>query len=803
MKTEIVLYDLKSYSMPELIQLSHKFNIKYVDKMDKENEYSLETVTNYNELYNREIPIVVKQNNIHKVEISRFDKRIQIINFESIKFPERAIAEAGIIGNVYLFNYTNYKLNDKCDFNIHLDGEYLKTVSNTCGFGKLKLENNGLYYYRLVVYHDSKKVYFDVSHTYEYFSDQYKKRVREILKSIKTKDTKLPTFYPSKVPFQDICLLFDKRNKSSRMMSSVVPQVMNDGSIVWFSGIMKLGEKLVCSPEEMNLNNSDEIKDNIGCYFAIVKNNEGYEIVNDFFGLEKIFYYDDNDYFVCSNRVHYLLLKLKQLNIPLSLNEYICLCGFSNAYAHFAENPITNELDINNMYFLDIGQYFSINKGKIEKKEKEIANLLYDKRKLDYSVEIKKVKNEIINNLEIVVRDARFKNIAMDLSGGMDSRLVFGAATNLPGGGTERIKIRTIAYPNIEDFNIGTTIADDFNFNYDFEIGKDLVCTEQNMKHSLETILEISDSTQIGTYFGFSDIFAPMVTSNDNLEIWGVMGEAITRPYISGRIIEQQSGQMVENDEEFLHMFWNENQRYVLADFDKAGYILEKIMLQQMKKVKYNVSAHKFETLYLKYRNRFHGDIGLLRGYRTLQWQPLQSKTSLRLFHNLFDVNHSNKYVFDLLYEFDSQLVNYPFSSQKYNEDKMGLKKEFNFTFGETKEISKHSINYETCYEKYRKSIGITDTALLNLNFFAYKNINNLDIYLLYRMLPYLKIVLSYKSGEFCDAFGYSIWHICEKILYGNRSPMTIRKFRVIYRKIISLANEINIVLASNEADFQ
>ena len=84
-------------------------------------------------------------------------------------------------------------------------------------------------------------------------------------------------------------------------MSSVVPQVMNDGSIVWFSGIMKLGEKLVCSPEEMNLNNSDEIKDNIGCYFAIVKNNEGYEIVNDFFGLEKIFYYDDNDYFVCSN----------------------------------------------------------------------------------------------------------------------------------------------------------------------------------------------------------------------------------------------------------------------------------------------------------------------------------------------------------------------------------------------------------------------------------------------------------------------------------------------------------------------
>ena len=47
--------------------------------------------------------------------------------------------------------------------------------------------------------------------------------------------------------------------------------------------------------------------------------------------------------------------------------------------------------------------------------------------------------------------------------------------------------------------------------------------------------------------------------------------------------------------------------------------------------------------------------------------------------------------------------------------------------------------------------------------------------------------------------FGDSVWHICKHILLNNSDKFQMTKFRVIYRKIISLANEIQIVEMNHE----
>ncbi len=415
-----------------------------------------------------------------------------------------------------------------------------------------------------------------------------------------------------------------------------------------------------------------------------------------------------------------------------------------------------------------------------------------------YNKLLQDVKEEIISNVICCMKNEKnkIKNVVADLSGGFDSRLIFSAITNLADG--KKIKVRTEAFPDVKDFYVATTIADDFDFNYDYELSQ-ILKGEKEMPYSLEELLDIDDSVQLGTYFGFTDVLNSKDTSRDYLELCGTIGEAVTRFYMTKEVGILEKWGDTEDDKLILNDFLGKISRFIICDFDKIGRVFEENLLDEMEKVEFKGSVHKLETLYLKYRNRFHGDIGLNCGYRVLQWQPLQSPKSLQVFHSSFNYFKYDKYAIDLLYSINPYLVKYPFSSQYYNDEIKKFQSMHTVNGGRALfQIDENSNLYNEGLKKFSASSG-EKREEFNINLVNCKNIKDINLYLLNRMLPSFILVMQYKGGIFMKNFGDSVWHICKHILLNNSDKFQITKFRVIYRKIISLANEIQIVEMNHE----
>ena len=71
---------------------------------------------------------------------------------------------------------------------------------------------------------------------------------------------------------------------------------------------------------------------------------------NDFFNFNRLFYYCDNEYIVCSNRYHLILLVLKEIGINCEINEEKAILNLSSVNIQFLTQNTLSEMDIKKVY---------------------------------------------------------------------------------------------------------------------------------------------------------------------------------------------------------------------------------------------------------------------------------------------------------------------------------------------------------------------------------------------------------------------------------------------------------------------
>lgn len=190
------------------------------------------------------------------------------------------------------------------------------------------------------------------------------------------------------------------------------------------------------------------IKNNqIGSYsnVTIEKRKKQLIISTDYFGVNKIFYFRRDGIFVASNNYHLLIVILSKLGVNLSLDKgkaisklvFISLQPFHQNYS--------SEMDIQDIFVLSVDKKIVIRNGLVTFVDSEIAKDINNPPSYDsvnYLKLLEDAKGEIIGNLDAVLNHSRFNTAILDLSGGMDSRIVYAAATNLPQH-KEKIKINS------------------------------------------------------------------------------------------------------------------------------------------------------------------------------------------------------------------------------------------------------------------------------------------------------------------------------------------------------------------------
>ncbi|WGV19203.1 hypothetical protein QIY50_17535 [Pseudomonas putida] len=399
----------------------------------------------------------------------------------------------------------------------------------------------------------------------------------------------------------------------------------------------------------------------------------------------------------------------------------------------------------------------------------------------EYLALLERARKEIILNLDLVAQNPKFEKIIVDVSGGMDSRLVFSAVTNLPEH-RDRIVINSQDTRGAPDeLNVALAINSKYGYKYDETI-------ETIYMPPPKTLYENISSYYLGTYYSFN--YSNLKTERPGtIRITGFGGEIVARPYFARLHFNS------ELDTAHVNSFAD---RY----FEKFGYLSlfganseihesnKKVFSDELKLLPGFSALEKFDLHYLYYRNGLHCSDSLRADISGPEFAILQSKSAFELKKRCFSNHKSVKLQLDLMNALNPFLAQYPYESDMDNEAKHKLSGKLENTppyLSHIKlEINTGREDWENTQQRKR---DLRTVRCDNYDLYRRQFSTILDSRLDY-IVEALKIICQ-SNEDLIDKFAVPVFYFAKNNFKGQSSGT---HFQNLYTKIISLAHQIRII---------
>lgn len=285
-------------------------------------------------------------------------------------------------------------------------------------------------------------------------------------------------------------------------------------------------------------NRIKECKDleNIGAYVLIKRINDEIIISQDFSGSYGLYLYQKDDYFAISNSFIKLVEYLKA-NHELTLNEDYALYSL---IPRTLSSLVYKETLINEINEIDRNKIIKIN---VSSKEIIFESINYEENSINIASEegLKLLDSWFFKWIEIIRSiNKKTNNISIDLSGGLDTRMVLALVLNA-NIDMNRIKVHSLTnkrHNHDEDFRIASQIADE----YGFELNRSLNVNYINYP-DVETLINLSCYVKLGFANQFN--FKLSYPEDPIYRITGNGGESIrgwvhgnSQTFIKGKVNE-------------------------------------------------------------------------------------------------------------------------------------------------------------------------------------------------------------------------------------------------------------------------
>lgn len=405
----------------------------------------------------------------------------------------------------------------------------------------------------------------------------------------------------------------------------------------------------------------------LGNFVVVGAEENGILISTDYFGFSKIYYYEQGSSFFASNSYHLLLRSLKAIGINLEVDFDVACSKLNFINLQPFAQSFTRRMDVAGVMCLSIDKAISIGDEGVLFVDKSIAKDLEAESKIsdsEYLELLNKAKDEIINNVAAVVKHPKFKRIIVDVSGGMDSRLVFCAVTNLP-------QYRDKIFINSQDTRgapqelpVALTINENYRYKYD------------NIPEKIEVLspkglYEDTASYYMGTYYSYNYPYFK-VRRDETIRLTGGGGEVIARPYYSRAYLNTDLD--IEDPEFFVNKYFDAlGYLSVLGKNSNIHDISKELFLEELKLIPGTSAIEKFDLHYLYHRNGFHFSEGLRVDTSGPEFAILQSKSAFQIKKRTFAQHKSIKFQLDLMSALNPLLSQYPYESDKDNSAKASL----------------------------------------------------------------------------------------------------------------------------------
>lgn len=434
---------------------------------------------------------------------------------------------------------------------------------------------------------------------------------------------------------------------------------MNENVIL--SGHCIVGNQYLLGTKDIiEIEQSLSILESIGAYATFIGTETQMFIATDYFHSMKIYYFQDEEYFIASNRYHLLLMIAKNLKRSLHLDIDKATVVLSSATCSLLNNNIFYPMNINPVKEMrsDCMFVFDDVNGWIQKETGlAIVNRKHNiYHKEEYDQLLVQSKNEILNNLVAISK--HYNKIVVDLSGGMDSRVVYSAVTNFP---ELKDKIYIRANKNsTPDINIAVGINQVFAYQYDNlpskQIGTNVVTMNQ-MTRSL--LIGGKYTTQRDN----------TVYQTDCIRLTGGSGEMVARPNNVRRLYNKPISYIRDMDTfvEELGLIFS---LMLSVDYDKAFYLFDKYMKDDLSIYPSEELLEKYEYNYLAYVDGYH----IACMYNYLRGMPdfriLHSKTLYQLHTITRPIFKDTRLEFDLTYELNPLLGMIQYDLRPNNQER-------------------------------------------------------------------------------------------------------------------------------------
>lgn len=606
-------------------------------------------------------------------ELKSFDSIGELFDKEDypIEYAESSIKGNRLIVNLKINNKKKHKAN------IYKDGNLVDYVFFDADIIEFEIKDSGIYYVEVVVYNESKVKFVTIPKSY--YNDEFL-NVFEIKTSLSNfdfeKDGCLLPFFESNYPYNDFVFVSSHKEgvfedflsaqfkiSDKAILYSTRPSVsLGEKSVCLFSGYYHSNDELIYGVNDLESCKDFDSKLN-GNFTFFLSDGDLIKVGADFFGLGKIFYSCINGDVFISNRYHLLLLALSKYGYQLELDKEQAVWILSLKNSMLSDQLINNDGLVRNTCILPVGKFIEFNlANEISLKSngffEGIAKAKNNYKFKDFIKDLNRAKNDIISNVKGIVHYEKFNRVAVDLTGGVDSRLVFAALTNI-GGAKEKVGVITGGAK--KDISVANTLAEKFKFKYDkqFPAFAKIKCRFDESV-SINDYLNLVASHDLGTVFDAST-FYPLTRFKDMARITGCFGEPISRPYMSQRMFnafdKQDASVVIKN------YYSGVLGRFAISGDDNFNIISKKLLKAlDEKKESFDLNS-RMEFLCLEYRARYHFDLSPKISWSTPSFAPLQSYSSLRALHGTLGYYASYKYVFELLRSLNKDIVDVEFES--------------------------------------------------------------------------------------------------------------------------------------------
>lgn len=630
------------------------------------------------------------------------------------------------------------------------------------------------------------------SHTIEYFKECYRQEFEQLCCASRPVQVNKVDFFALSEPFADFAVIQSRNSindidllnfkfyelgsfaeRKNYLLSYKAP-VDRHGKCWVCSGLISSYQELLYGNEMLKVVNALEGNKETGQYCIMEMEEERIRLSCDYFAFNRIFYYSDHNVIICSNRYHLLLLIAEKLGITLELDERKAMMTLSSVRLQYLVQNMCSRMDMASVKQCSNSYDIVLDKNGLSFQLNEYGKVLQDKsivNERQYREYLETGCSEILGNINTIVKTAENKNFIIDLSGGMDARIVYSAALQ-----SEMNRSRAFIHSRDVEGSNDLDVAVMINNLYHLPWDKLSETRKAFDRHDSDMMQR---SIFMGLYYAHNLVGGTCV-NNTSLRMTGACGEILLRPYTVRKFLHTKAADLTDK-REFLDYVLKRDSDEIIVDYE-ASIEFVNYMCEEFENYGKCGLMETMDRVYLEHRHGYHfeGVLDYVCGIHSLK--PLQSKTLFKLHHLVFDLHRSIKLQLDVQNYIEPYVGAVIYDSEADNADKTELKDTLYFKKEYYRHIKLNDLNND------RDEYGISTREKQRNITRESSSVENKQVDFYQEMLNAWYLICSY-SPLIKMRIGVAIWHYIR--CHNNEADR--KQLRYLYNKIMSLKDQIDI----------